>query len=97
MDKTTWTEWLLAFAGISLMAVTAMAAIAAAGGWIWFYRFAKSKAEEAAHKAMRDFLAEANIRNMIREEVLREAGKLYNDMDQSPTHNVADLEEKDNE
>ena len=93
MEQADWTQVLLASSAVALMAVTVLVAMAAIGGWFWMNRVARNTAEQVARKMMEDFLADANIREMLRKEVEREAGVLYGDMEQSPTHNLNRNEE----
>ena len=93
-----WGQLLLGVAGVALMAVTVVVVVLAFIGWGALKNEAKSTATSVASQVLNDFLAEENIRKMIREEVLREAGLLYNDMEQSPTHEASELlKEKDND
>ena len=88
MEQVDWTQVLLASSAVALMAVTVLVAMAAIGGWFWMNRVARNTAEQVARKMMEDFLADANIRDMLRKEVEKEGRGLYADMEQSPTHNI---------
>ena len=87
-----WIDTLLALAGIALMAVTVLVALAAIAGWAWFNRAVQNTARETAQKTaneeLRKFLAESNIRGMLKEAVKEEADVLYSDMDKSPGHDA---------
>ena len=100
MDRATWVDIMLGISATALMSVTVLVAIAAIFGWSSLTRTATDKTAKIARQEIQKLLSESNIQEMIRNEVAREAGKLYSDMDKSPTHDIGELineKEKKNE
>ena len=85
-------EIVLGFASVAVALFAVIAGLATIGGWVWFNRAAKIAARETAQKTaneeLRKFLAESNIRGMLKEAVKEEADVLYSDMDKSPGHDA---------
>lgn len=94
--KLIFAFWEVALAAVTV--VLAVFTIVVAVGAIFGYTFLRQKAEEAARttaeKKMTEFLAESNVRDIIRAHVAEQANLLYGEMDASPTHDLTSLKEK---
>lgn len=74
--------------------LTAFVAVAAIWGFSTIKQGARDIAAQTAQEKMDAFLKESNIRQMLKERVAAEANSLYNDMEQSPTHDDKMLTEQ---
>ncbi len=91
MDRATWVDILLGVSALALMSATFVVVVLTAFGWNYLTKTATNKTVETARREIQKFLNESNIQEMIRNEVIREAGKLYYDMDKSPKHDLSEL------
>ena len=100
MDRATLIDILLGVSALALMSATFVVVVLTIFGWNYLTKTATDNAVKIAQQEIQKFLSESNIQEMIRNEVAREAGKLYSDMDKSPTHDIGELineKEKKNE
>ncbi len=82
MDKMTWIEVMLALAGVALMCVTILIAVAAFVGFGILKKYVHTIAQQNAESQIKNFLADkaGNIKKMIVEEVKKQGNEIFNDL-----------------
>ena len=82
----TWIEVMLALAGVALMCVTILIAVAAFVGFgilkKYVHTIAQQNALQNAESQIKNFLADkgGNIKKMIVEEVKKQGNEIFNDL-----------------
>ncbi len=99
----TWLEVMLAFAGVALMCVTILIAVAAFIGFgllkKYVYTIAQQNSLQTAKSQMENFLADnaGNIKKMIAEEVKKQGNEVFDDLMRIYVHMDNPTSDKDKE